>query len=612
MRTVSAEFLEISQRSEFHYLEYIVLDGQRIQISGKLMDDSYLDGNFIGTFIFKRLEFECEYHDFRNKEVSYHKAIRHQGEWQTVDFGNFIVTELEVSDTFDTVKVIAYDYGLKFASPYESALTYPTTLQAVLNEACEQVGMVAPTLDINGAFVVENNQFPEQQTRYVISAIAQITGNIAHIKGNQLVFVLNTPTGLVLDEYEELQDKRDTRPITIVSMGLSQVEGENITLRWEEGIAQYGENYLILNDNPFTYTQSKREEAITAVFNKMKGFSYSSFVIKNGFYPHLEIGDKVQFKTTNGSLVDSIVLRYEQAESVINLEAPSIIKATVDYQNPPSLELALKQTQIIVDKSAGEITLINNNLNNNYYDKAGTQEQIQIVQGQILQQVSELGGDNLIDNSVGQIGFGDATVTGSVSSISDESLLTNTDSKRGIKVDNGSFKRSLRLIDGKEYTFACMVRKTTNNATIKLKNTVETILLQTDEPIQWELFSHTFVQTGATFEWEFISDDIELVVADIVLRKGTSTAYSQSANEIYNSSMTLTKQGATFNTGLDTVAKIDGAGLRVVNTKNNDIVFKGVADGLLAKNGEFYGGLLKVGSQTIKGIQNVLKFNIGG
>ena len=52
--------------------------------------------------------------------------------------------------------------------------------------------------------------------------------------------------------------KRNTHPINVVSIGMSQVEGENITLRDEESIAEDEENYLTINDNPFAYTQEKK------------------------------------------------------------------------------------------------------------------------------------------------------------------------------------------------------------------------------------------------------------------------------------------------------------------------------------------------------------------
>ena len=114
----------------------------------------------------------------------------------------------------------------------------------------------------------------------------------------------------VIEDYTDLEDKRDTHPWTCVRLGLSQVDGENVDLIDEELVEEYGENWLILNDNPFAYNQSKREQLITAIFNKVKGFGYSSFVSKTSFKPYLTCGDTVKFKNKNGDLIDSILLRY--------------------------------------------------------------------------------------------------------------------------------------------------------------------------------------------------------------------------------------------------------------------------------------------------------------
>lgn len=343
------------------YREYIIIDSNKIIIKGNLSDDSYNNGNFIGTFIMKKLEFETENNiDYKKKEFEYYREVN----GESFKVGSFIVTDIENSDTNETVKVTAYDYALKFADTYVTKLNYSSldvTIKDVLREIRNKLNVEIKNINItNGNFIVDSNQFSNTaQYGDVIKAIAQISGTFAKINENdKLEFIFNKQTDEIIEDYEELDDKRDTRPITIVSLNMSDVEGENVTLRWEEGIEQYGENYLVISDNPFAYTQDKRAELIQGIFNKVKGFGYSSFETKNTFKPYLQCGDLVKLKNKNGDLIDSIVLRINAESNNITLSAPSVTDATVEYEQPLDSLNLLKRTEYIVDKEAQKITQI--------------------------------------------------------------------------------------------------------------------------------------------------------------------------------------------------------------------------------------------------------------
>lgn len=361
MINVTQSIIDACNSYSVTYREYIIIDSNKIIIKGNLSDDSYNNGNFIGTFIMKKLEFETENDiDYKKKEFEYYREVN----GESFKIGSFIVTDIENSDTNETVKVTAYDYALKFADTYVTELNYSSldvTIKDVLREIRNKLNVEIEDINItNGNFIVDSNQFSNTaQYGDVIKAIAQISGTFAKINENdKLEFIFNKQTDEIIEDYEELDDKRDTRPITIVSLNMSDVEGENVTLRWEEGIAQYGENYLVISDNPFAYTQDKRAELIQGIFDKVKGFGYSSFETKNTFKPYLQCGDLVKLKNKNGNLIDSIVLRINAESNNITLSAPSVTDATVEYEQPLDSLNLLKRTEYIVDKEAQKITQI--------------------------------------------------------------------------------------------------------------------------------------------------------------------------------------------------------------------------------------------------------------
>lgn len=358
-------------------VDKIVFNGQEHRISNvQYYDDVYEEGNIFGTVIAKGLDFEIENTmDLEGQEIEYLTGIMVDGITQWISLGNFIIQDVQPNDTTNIVKVTAMDYMLKTNIPYVSELNYAdgtVTLTDVLQEVCTKSGLtLATTSFTNSTFIVDSNQFAEGTlNRQVIQAVAQISGTVAKVRNNQLYLINpNTITEVskifTLNSYEEAEIKRATHPINLVSLGMVDVEGENITLRDETSIEEDGENSLIINDNPFAYTQAKREQLITALFDAIKGFEYKSYSFKCQGLPYLETLDKIQFIDKEKNTYDSYVFRFNYKspnglESTI--EAPSITKATVAYQNiPDALEIA-KRTEIIVDKQNQKIESVISNV----------------------------------------------------------------------------------------------------------------------------------------------------------------------------------------------------------------------------------------------------------
>ena len=343
----------------------IILNNQEYKISNvEFYDDVYKDGNIFGTAIGKCLDFEIENSvNLEGQEIEYQTGIVANGVTHWISLGNFIVYDIEPNDTTNMAKVSTMDYMLKTNVNYVSKLNYgdgTVKLLDVLQEVCNNSKLTLATAEFaNSNFIVDSNQFEEGTlNRQVIQAVAQISGTIAKIKNNSLYLINpNSVTSVskvfTLNSYEEAEIKRNTQPINLVSLGMADIEGENIVLRDEASISKNGENSLAINDNPFAYTQAKREQLITALFDAVKGFEYKAYSFKCQGLPYLETMDKIQFLDKECNTYDSYVFRFNYKspkglESTI--EAPSIIKATVAYQNVLDAIEISKRTEILVDK----------------------------------------------------------------------------------------------------------------------------------------------------------------------------------------------------------------------------------------------------------------------
>lgn len=363
MINVSNTIKTACNSANLRYREYVVLNGTtaQIDVATEMYATAYKDTHFIGTFNMKYIKFTTSNDvQYRNKELAFFKEIN----GESFKVGNFIVTEINDNDSNEEVTVTAYDYGLKFAQPYKTGLDYEAgtiTLKQVLDEICENVGveLVNETIT-NGDFIVDSNQFVNGELYGdVVSAVAYLSGDFAIITDeNKLQFIFNTPTDEIIEEYVDLDDKRDTRPITCLSIGTSQVEGQNAVIKDEDLILQYGEHWLEINDVPFAYTLEKRELLKEAIFEKVKGFSYSSFKSQFSFKPYLQLGDLIQFRNKEGMLVNSIVLKITSKYENITLEAPSVTDAIIEYENPKNVYDVAKRAEIIANQATSEITAI--------------------------------------------------------------------------------------------------------------------------------------------------------------------------------------------------------------------------------------------------------------
>ena len=397
MKQISTSLVSKLKQDSVTERDYIIFKGEatRHYLWFNLYDDCYKDGNFIGTFILKRIEFTYNDSDleFKNKEFNAYKEYKLDNEtWESINYGTFVVTNVDPSDTKEEITVTAYDYTLKFANTYKTDLDYASgkvTLFQVLQEICQKVGVELENTSIeNGNFIVDSNQFGEDSMYgNVITAIAQISCNFAKITPeNKLKLLFKNETNITIEtkDYEEFEDKRDILPYNAVSLGVSDIEGENVTLV-AQGVDPDEAKYLTINDNPFAYTQDKRTQLIQAIFDKINGFGYSSFVLDNCLYPQLECGDLVQIRNKEGQLVDSIVLRPTFEEVVLNFEAPSTITSTVEYAQPLSAIETAKRAERKVDKANLVITDIVEEVGQ--YDERITK--VEQTTEQISQEVSE-------------------------------------------------------------------------------------------------------------------------------------------------------------------------------------------------------------------------------
>ena len=591
LKGVTNTFITNCNARELTYREYIVIDNEQIPVRAKLTDDCYENGNFIGSFILKTIQFETSNDiSYRNKEFEYYKVVNNE----SIKIGTFITTEIQNDDTTEIVKVTGMDYGLKTQVEYTSSLNYGSgtvTLKDVWDECCQLSGIESGVNSFeNSDFIVDSDQFTGTGAtiRDVFKGIAMSSGSFIKVMNDDKIYpVFNEQTTDIIEDYVDLEDKRDTHPWTCLRLGMSQIDGENVDIIDEELVEEYGENWLILNDNPFAYNQEKRQQLITAIFNKVKGFGYSAFVSKTSFKPYLTCGDVIKFRNKNGDLVNSILLRYshdyKENDMNIQLEAPSETTATVNYVYPLSAIEISKRTQVEVDKEKVQITNlteqtsnIQDELGRNYYTKEESNILVQTAQTGLTNTFSEAGGNNIFRNTglfFENNGQDRATNPyefwyGLVKRTSE----TKASNRNALLLQEGTLYQE-QVVPNGNYTISFKYKKVIALSNLKVSINGEEIAL---EQVNDTEFIKTIEVTSQSINVSFYTDvDDGCEIYDLMVNAGSvRLAYSQNQNETTTDTVNISKGIEVTSSETKTRFRADSDGVRIydLNSSSSDAV----------------------------------------
>lgn len=246
----------------------------------ELQDVRYVpNAGFLGQAVAKMLTIklvndEDSNLNFENANIQFKIGAEYNGTTHYINFGNFIVNEPpENDDTNGTVKVIAYDYMIKFNKSYINRVIYPCTLKDLLLDICSQAGVeLGSNTFLNENFIVEDNQFEGKQLREVLQHIAKSAFSWARIGQDNKLYLdfqinNNIDETITIDEYKMDAFKKANEyygPINKVTYADSDIKGQEISVQDDNSIATNGVKEIIIYDNYFAYTTEKRQQLIQA------------------------------------------------------------------------------------------------------------------------------------------------------------------------------------------------------------------------------------------------------------------------------------------------------------------------------------------------------------
>lgn len=418
-------------------------------------------------------------------------------EFEYLDYGSFLVTEITTSKDTETTTITGYDRMIRSMTTYQPLnITYPIGLYDYTVALCNSFGMSL----YNNSFDVHSNWQITQDLwenidgityRDILQQIAQVTCTTVIIKEDKIYFKPITETNETLTYDNMFKLKLEPIYGEINSVVLSRTPQEdNIYMRDDESIDENGLTEWKIENNEII--DKDRDNAMTPIYNAMHGITYYPFETTTEGLGWYEIADNFTIINDLAEEFNTTLFNYSiTIDGGITeiLKTKAETKTQTQYQYATTIAKRVKNTEITVDKQGQSI----NQLVSDMYDENGVIHEnfTQVYQdiNNIISSVQNSGGANLIKNSVmfaydNEGNPNDWTTSGAGSlliSASAEAMANGSLSGHVFVLNNKTVSQTVRVkastdsdVNKVYYTFSTRIKKnTTGSCYVKLYNNVE-------------------------------------------------------------------------------------------------------------------------------------------
>ena len=303
--------------------------------------------------------------------LRYEFGVKVNGEYEYLNFGNYIVYKAEKQEDTKSYKLICYDKMLYSMKEYESVgVNYPITIREYINALCSHLGLVFA--DENKEFanydkIIPNELYLDSEGnslgytfRDVFDELAQATASTICLNKNDEVEIryINDTSDTIDEEYlKDTNINFGEKYGKINSIVLSRAsESDNVYLRDEQSVEQNGLCELKIIDNQIM-NGNDRSDYLVDILTKLNGLEYyiNDFVSTGICYYDICDRYNVQIDDNVYSCVmfNDEILITQGLEENIYTETPEQTKT--DYTKADKTDRKINQTYIIVDKQNQEI-----------------------------------------------------------------------------------------------------------------------------------------------------------------------------------------------------------------------------------------------------------------
>jgi len=503
-----------------------------------------------------------------------------------IDYGSFRIVELTKNMASDITTIQAYDKMYESIIAYDLdpiyERTFPCTVLELLQAICTRLDWTLKTDTFpNSTATVGADEFTGVVDTYrqVLEMIAEVAGSIIYFDVDDELVVKQISHDSPLEELDAdilLTLKIEEQYGEINSVVLSRhPQEDNIVEKDDDSIAANGLTEIKIRNN--WIVDDDRETYITPIFNELFGLWFYPFKVTTNGLGYIQVGDRLTVTDPGDNereVVPFKVIIDMTGGIKETLEAGIPEKDSTNYYTAGIIGQTIKNTEIKVDKQEGTITLLNSDVD----DLVSTITQLEQTVDDIQVTIYNVGGNNLLKNSVGLKGaideYQDLDEDGDpVDARNDGTIVTSTEvqqngsSGSGIQIDNQFIYQTFPTIVGEEYTFYVRFKRT-GTCTVTLAGQEYDMTTEGYIADTWDTFKQKIVAGSASTTLRIENTGIDTcLMTDLNVQLGDANGWIQAPNEVYGANYKFGKDGLEISSLTDTFKTlIDNSRLVVIDT----------------------------------------------
>lgn len=514
-----------------------------------------------------------------------------------IQFDDYVIESPKDEQTASNTSFTAMSGGALLEKEYVCNLSFENNATHTINEfyqdAVTQIGLtpLEATFD-NSEIEITGNPFQNKESiRIVIQEVEKVSCSIANINWHNNTISLGWLSNQIdytfaTSDYSTLEGSLEQYgPLNVIIIGNAQLDGENVTMTDTESVAQNGEHQITIDSPYFLYTEALRTQAIQAIYNKLDGLTYYDLTLTTPYgKPFLKIGDKIRINTNENQTYDTYILSHTFTfdgtfKSVI--ESPALTSQEQNYKNEykgKSITERLKRTELIVDKTTGEISAITQQINDvedefgNYITKTDANILVQSAKEGVTNTFSEAGGNNVFRNT--GLWFDNPDDQNNPYEFWEGLVVKQSEEKaanqNALLLQNNTLTQKQTVSNG-NYTVSFKYNKLLPLSTVTA--TINGVEYELTGNNQEKEFQQNITVNSQNIQIDFESDLANACeIYDLMVNAGSvKLAYSQNQNETTTDTVNISKGITITSTDTETTFKANSDGIRTLDNNGNEL-----------------------------------------
>ena len=554
--------------------------------------------------VMKELDIDSNVYIPEKTILNYQFGVKVNGEYEYINFGNYVVYKAEKQEDTNSYKLTCYDKMLYSMVDYEKMdISYPISIRDYIKAICDKLGLTFANASNTFAnydkmiqkelYLSEDGTSLGYTFRDVLDELSQVTASCICINENDELEIryINDTNDTIDEEFLKDVNVKFGEKFGAVNTIVLSRSADSDNVYYPEVLPENPYEFKISDNQIMNFND--RSDYLPDIYEKLNGLEFYINDFSSTGICYYELLDRYNVKIGDNTyscvmLNDEINITQGLEENVFT-EMPE--ETQTDYTKADKTDRKVNQTYIMANKQKGEIELVTreinsvkNDLSNNYYNIEQSNVLIQNATNGLMNTLSSVGGNNLLRNSYFyEYENGLLTYWNGPQKVVEK---YESKSRNALSLQNGTIKQSVSLTN-KKYccSFKYIKLSEVANAKFIINGKEYTLDGNVDTEKKFEIVEDLKIDSITI---EFVCDTNDgFLIYETMLNEGESASlFTQNTSESISDTVNIGKGVEVLASNIKNKTRMDADGLRGINTETNELTFYQTTDGIYGKEVE--------------------------